>query len=173
MALDDKIYELRREKLKQIEALGQHSYPTHYAFTHTIPQVLDGFSSKTGEELEQTRVPVKVAGRIMAIRLMGKAGFAHLQQDGKRLQIYVKKDAVGEKGFELYRLLDLGDHIGVAGYLFRTRTGELSVHAAPFIVTLFAFSFASVAGIAITDFTSNAVTECVSSGFTVSPGFTG
>jgi lysyl-tRNA synthetase class 2 len=64
----------------------------------------------------------------MAIRLMGKAGFAHLQQNGKRLQIYVKKDAVGDKGFELYKLLDLGDHIGVSGYLFRTRTGELSVH---------------------------------------------
>jgi lysyl-tRNA synthetase class 2 len=59
---------------------------------------------------------------------MGKAGFAHLQQDGKKLQIYVKKDAVGDKGFELYKLLDLGDHIGVSGYLFRTRTGELSVH---------------------------------------------
>ncbi len=71
---------------------------------------------------------MRVAGRIMAIRLMGKAGFAHLQQDGRRLQIYVKKDAVGEKGFELYKLLDLGDHIGVSGYLFRTRTGELSVH---------------------------------------------
>jgi lysyl-tRNA synthetase class 2 len=69
-----------------------------------------------------------VAGRIMAIRLMGKAGFCHLQQDGKRLQIYVKKDAVGDKGFELYKLLDLGDHIGVSGYLFRTRTGELTVH---------------------------------------------
>ena len=59
---------------------------------------------------------------------MGKAGFAHLQQGGQKLQIYVKKDAVGEKGFELYRLLDLGDHVGVRGYLFRTRTGELSVH---------------------------------------------
>ena len=64
----------------------------------------------------------------MAIRLMGKAGFAHLQQGGQQLQIYVKKDAVGEKGFELYKLLDLGDHIGVSGYLFRTRTGELSIH---------------------------------------------
>ena len=64
----------------------------------------------------------------MAIRLMGKAGFAHMQQDGQKLQIYVKKDAVGDKGFELYKLLDLGDHIGVSGYLFRTRTGELSVH---------------------------------------------
>src|SRR5437016_2081979 len=64
----------------------------------------------------------------MAIRLMGKAGFAHLQQGGQKLQIYVKKDAVGDRGFELYKLLDLGDHIGVSGYLFRTRTGELTVH---------------------------------------------
>ena len=128
MALDEKIYELRREKLKQIEALGQRSIRSRYEFTHTIPQILAAYSEKTAEQLENPRVNVRVAGRIMAIRLMGKAGFAHLQQDGKRLQIYVKKDAVGEKGFELYKLLDLGDHIGASGYLFRTRTGELSVH---------------------------------------------
>ena len=128
MALDEKIYELRREKLKQIEALGQQVYPRKYEFTHTIPQILAEYSEKTAEQLENPRINVRVAGRIMAIRLMGKAGFAHLQQDGQRLQIYVKKDAVGDKGFELYKLLDLGDHIGVSGYLFRTRTGELSVH---------------------------------------------
>jgi lysyl-tRNA synthetase, class II len=128
LALDEKIYELRREKLKQIEALGQPTYRNQYDFTHTVEQILAGYSGKSAEELEQTRVNVRVAGRIMAIRLMGKAGFAHLQQDGKKLQIYVKKDAVGDKGFELYKLLDLGDHIGVSGYLFRTRTGELSVH---------------------------------------------
>jgi len=128
LALDEKIHELRREKLKQIEALGQQSYPSSYNFTHTIPAILTAHSPKTGEELETNRVSVRVAGRIMAIRLMGKAGFAHIQQDGQRLQIYVKKDAVGEKGFELYKLLDLGDHIGVSGYLFRTRTGELSIH---------------------------------------------
>jgi lysyl-tRNA synthetase class 2 len=128
LALDDKIYDLRREKLKQIEALGQPTYRTKYEFTHTIEQILAEYTSKAAEELEQARVNVRVAGRIMAIRLMGKAGFAHLQQSGKRLQIYVKKDAVGEKGFELYKLLDLGDHVGVSGYLFRTRTGELSVH---------------------------------------------
>jgi lysyl-tRNA synthetase class 2 len=128
LALDEKIYELRREKLKQIEALGQQVYPRKYEFTHTIPQILAEYSEKTAEQLESPRVNVRVAGRIMAIRLMGKAGFAHLQQDGQRLQIYVKKDAVGDKGFELYKLLDLGDHIGVSGYLFRTRTGELSVH---------------------------------------------
>ncbi len=128
LALDEKIYELRREKLKQIEALGQPSYPTKYEFTHTVPQILAEYSDQTAEQMENPRVPVRVAGRIMAIRLMGKAGFAHLQQDGQRLQIYVKKDAVGDMGFELYKLLDLGDHIGVSGYLFRTRTGELTVH---------------------------------------------
>ena len=128
MALDEEIYKLRLEKLRQIEALGQPAYPTGYEFTHSIRQILANYSGKTGEELESARVNVRVAGRIMAIRLMGKAGFAHLQQDGQKLQIYVKKDAVGEKGFELYRLLDLGDHIGVSGYLFRTKTGELTVH---------------------------------------------
>jgi lysyl-tRNA synthetase class 2 len=128
LALDEKIYELRRAKLKQIEALGQEAYPRKYEFTHTIPQILTEYGEKSAEQLENPRVTVRVAGRIMAIRLMGKAGFAHLQQAGKRLQIYMKKDAVGEKGFELYKLLDLGDHIGVSGYLFRTRTGELTVH---------------------------------------------
>jgi len=128
LALDDHIYNLRREKLKQIEALGQATYRSKYEFTHTLEQILADYTPKTAEELDQARVSVRVAGRIMAIRLMGKAGFAHLQQGGKRLQIYVKKDAVGDKGFELYKLLDLGDHIGVSGYLFRTRTGELSVH---------------------------------------------
>ena len=128
MALDESIYKLRRDKLKQIAALGQRTYPTKYEFTHTIPAILAEYSPKSAEELENSRVEVRIAGRIMAIRLMGKAGFAHLQQNGRKLQIYVKKDAVGEKGFELYRLLDLGDHVGVRGYLFRTRTGELSVH---------------------------------------------
>jgi len=128
LALDEKIYELRRDKLKQIEALGQRAYPTKYDFTHTIPAILAEYSEKSAEQLENSRVNVRVAGRIMAIRLMGKAGFAHLQQAGQKLQIYVKKDAVGDSGFELYKLLDLGDHIGVSGYLFRTRTGELTVH---------------------------------------------
>ncbi|MFB3812710.1 MAG: lysine--tRNA ligase [Terriglobales bacterium] len=129
MALDDKIYQLRRDKLAQIEALGQRAYPHEYRFTHLVPQIVAEYGEKSGAELESNRVPVRIAGRIMAIRLMGKAGFAHLQQGGQRLQIYVKKDAVGEKGFELWKLLDIGDHIGVSGHLFRTRTGELSVHA--------------------------------------------
>jgi lysyl-tRNA synthetase class 2 len=128
LSLEKKIYELRQQKLKQIEALGQQAYPHKFAFTHTIPEILSEFGQKTAEQLDNERVNVKVAGRMIAVRLMGKAAFAHLQQGGQKLQIYVKKDAVGDKGFELFKLLDLGDNIGVSGYLFRTRTGELSVH---------------------------------------------
>jgi lysyl-tRNA synthetase class 2 len=128
VALDQKIYELRKDKLKQIEALGQSAYPYRYETTHTIPQIVDEFSTKAAPELESPRVDVSVAGRLMSIRVQGKAGFAHLQQGGKRLQIYVRLDSVGEKAFQLYKLLDIGDYIGVKGYLFRTRTNELTVH---------------------------------------------
>ena len=128
MAFDENVYDLRRQKLKQIEALGQPAYRSKYEFTHTIPQILTDYSQMTAEQLETPRVNVRAAGRIMAIRLMGKASFCHLQQGGQRLQIYVKKDAVGDQGFELFKLLDIGDHIGVSGYLFRTRTGELTIH---------------------------------------------
>jgi lysyl-tRNA synthetase class 2 len=129
MSLEKKIYELRRAKLAQIEALGQSSYPYRYEFTHLIPEILAQYGEKQGPELEANRVELRVTGRIMAIRVMGKAAFLHLQQAGQRLQVYVKKDDVGDKGFELFKLLDIGDHIGVKGYLFRTRTNELTVHA--------------------------------------------
>ncbi|HEY0263880.1 MAG TPA: lysine--tRNA ligase [Granulicella sp.] len=128
---EENLYNLRREKRRQIEGLGQQAYPNSFAFTHTIPAIRAEFDARTGEELEANRSTVAIAGRIMAIRLQGKAGFAQLQQGGQRLQIYVRKDDVGEEQFALYKLLDLGDHIGVRGFLMRTRTGELTVHAAP------------------------------------------
>jgi lysyl-tRNA synthetase class 2 len=122
------LFALRQEKLQQIAALGHAAYPNHYRTTHEIPALRARFDSWTAEQLEAERTQVSVAGRIMAIRAQGKAGFAQLQQGGERLQIYVRLDAVGEQAFQLYKLLDLGDHIGVTGYLFRTRTGELTVH---------------------------------------------
>jgi lysyl-tRNA synthetase class 2 len=128
VALDQKIYDLRKEKLRQIEALGQLAYPYRFESSHSIPEIVDNYSSKAADELEAARTDVSVAGRIMSIRIMGKAGFAHIQQHGKRLQVYVRLDDVGEQGFQLYKLLDLGDYIGVNGYLFRTRAGELTVH---------------------------------------------
>jgi lysyl-tRNA synthetase, class II len=122
------LFALRQEKLKQIEALGQRAYPNSFAATATLAEIRNRYDNATAEDLEASRTNVSVAGRIMAIRAQGKAGFAQLQQNGVRLQIYVRKDAVGDQAFDLYKLLDLGDHIGVSGYLFRTRTGELSVH---------------------------------------------
>ena len=130
---EQNLFELRKEKLKEIEKLGQAAYPNRFPARQdqtatTLAAVRAQWDKATGEELEANRVTVAVAGRIMAIRAQGKAGFATLQQEGARLQIYVRLDAVGEQGFALYKLLDLGDHIGVTGYLFRTRTGELTVH---------------------------------------------
>ena len=122
------LFDLRKAKLVEIEKLGQAAYPNQFPASHTLPQVRAKWGEVQTEELGAARVTVAVAGRIMAIRAQGKAGFATLQQDGERLQIYVRLDAVGEQGFALYKLLDLGDHIGVSGYLFRTRTGELTVH---------------------------------------------
>jgi lysyl-tRNA synthetase, class II len=122
------LFELRKAKLAQIEDLGQSAYPNQFPASHTVPEVRAKWSETQTEDLEAHRVTVAIAGRIMAIRAQGKAGFATLQQGGERLQIYVRLDAVGEQGFALYKLLDMGDHIGVSGYLFRTRTGELTVH---------------------------------------------
>ena len=122
------LFDLRRGKLAEIEKLGQPAYPNQFSASHTLPQVREQWDGAAAEQLEASRVTVAVAGRIMAIRAQGKAGFATLQQGGQRLQIYVRLDAVGEQGFALYKLLDLGDHIGVSGYLFRTRTGELTIH---------------------------------------------
>jgi lysyl-tRNA synthetase class 2 len=125
---ENKLFHERQEKLKKIAELGQAAYPNRFAATHSLPEVRAKWNEATTEQLEGGRVNLAVAGRIMAIRQQGKAGFATLQQQGARLQIYVRLDAVGEQGFALYKLLDLGDHIGVSGYLFRTRTGELTVH---------------------------------------------
>ena len=127
------LFELRRGKLAEIEKLGQAAYPNQFPASHTttlstVGEIRAKWGETTAERLDAERATVAIAGRIMAIRVMGKAGFATLQQGGERLQIYVRMDAVGEQGWALYKLLDLGDHVGVSGYLFRTRTGELSVH---------------------------------------------
>jgi lysyl-tRNA synthetase class 2 len=127
LSLEDELLKQRLARTAEIEALGHRPYGRRFDFTHTVPDILAAYGAKTAEELT-AEVRVRIAGRLMTLRHMGKAGFAHLQQNGERLQIYVKKDAVGERDYQLFKLVDLGDIIGVEGYLFRTRTGELSVH---------------------------------------------
>jgi lysyl-tRNA synthetase, class II len=117
----------RRKKLSEIEALGLAASPHKFAWTHTAAQIGAEFGGRTKEGLEARRVEVRVAGRILALRPHGKAGFAHIAGGGARLQVYVRLDVVGEKAFKLFQLLDLGDIIGVSGHLFRTKTNELTV----------------------------------------------
>jgi lysyl-tRNA synthetase class 2 len=154
---EEKLYNERREKLRQIGELGQKAalsyaeatYPNSYATTITIPKLRAAYDPMTAEQFaadlaEGKKIEVAIAGRIMAIRVQGKAGFAQLQQAGARMQLYVRKDDVGEDGFALYKLLDLGDHVGAKGYLMRTRTGELTVHVT-------ALTFLSKAMLALPD----------------------
>ena len=120
-------FEQREKKLEQIKALGYEAYPREFRWTDRPGDLTRTFSDTSAAELEANRKDVSVAGRMVSYRLMGKAGFAHLLGSGKRIQIYVRKDVVGDRGFQLFQLLDLGDHIGAKGHLFRTKTGELSV----------------------------------------------
>lgn len=117
----------RQKKLEQIAALGFDPFPNRFDWRQTAAEIVTQYDQRTASELESSRVDVRLAGRILTLRLHGKAGFAHIQGGGRRLQIYVKLDAVGERAFQLFQLLDMGDVIGVAGHLFRTKTNELTV----------------------------------------------
>jgi lysyl-tRNA synthetase, class II len=117
----------RQKKLAEIEAAGHEAYPNKFDWTATPPELFEQYGNADAATLESAKPVVRVAGRILTLRLHGKAGFAHILGSGQRLQIYVKLDNVGAKSYWLFQLLDLGDLIGVAGHLFRTKTGELTV----------------------------------------------
>ena len=120
-------YLQRQKKLAEIEALGYEAYPHRFDPTATPTEIVARYADMPADELEAKRPSVRVAGRIMTLRLHGKAGFAHIAGAGQRVQIYVKLDIVGERAFKFFQLLDLGDSIGVSGHIFRTKTGELTV----------------------------------------------
>jgi len=111
----------RREKLLKLQELGIDPYPFHFDRSHTSEQIIENFKDLNEGD-------VSIAGRIMSNRLMGKAAFFHLQDMQGRIQIYLKQDVVGDKSFELYKLLDIGDIVGVKGKVFKTRTEEISIY---------------------------------------------
>ena len=120
-------YLQRKKKLADVKALGDDPYPHKFEQTATPPEIVAAHAHRDAASLEANRIDVRTAGRILTLRLHGKAGFAHIQGNGARLQIYVKLDAVGERAFRLFQLLDMGDIIGISGHLFRTKTNELTV----------------------------------------------
>ena len=121
--------EQRKANLEAITRLGFAAYPHKFDTTHTVTMLVEANGAKPAAELDGARVETITAGRIVGIRSFGKASFFVLSDGRSRLQIYVRQDALSERDYQLSKLLDVGDQVGVAGHLFRTKTNELSIWA--------------------------------------------
>jgi lysyl-tRNA synthetase class 2 len=116
----------RLKKLQRLRERGIEPYPARVTRTHTNQQAIDEFTAKEAEQdAGGTAVEAAVVGRLVLVRPMGKASFAHIEDGTTRLQIYMKKEEVGEETYEMFlKDLDLGDFVEVQGHMFRTKTGE-------------------------------------------------
>ncbi len=119
----------RLSKAKQLEAAGIAPYPSRFERTHSLAEVGAEHGQRSLQELEELGAEVRVSGRVMTLRIMGKASFATLSDGSATLQLYVRVNDVGAEGYRLLELVDRGDYLGVAGKVMRTRKGELSVQA--------------------------------------------
>jgi lysyl-tRNA synthetase class 2 len=118
----------RRTNLKELQELGVDAYPRRFEGGVPIATLVKEHGDRTAEALDAAKITTRTAGRILAIRGFGKAGFLQLSDGHARIQVYVRQDAVSEHDYRVFKLLDIGDWVGVDGYLFRTRTNEFSVH---------------------------------------------
>ncbi|MGH7888846.1 MAG: OB-fold nucleic acid binding domain-containing protein, partial [Candidatus Binatia bacterium] len=121
--------EVRRQKLAKLRETGALVYPNDFKPTHSSADAVRIATDVSDEELHGTPRAVCVAGRIMALRRMGKASFFHLQDRRGKLQIYARKDRLGDDAYAMFQAMDTGDIVGVRGQLFRTKTKELTVEA--------------------------------------------
>lgn len=129
--LNDQL-QVRRDKMNQLRDNGIDPFGARFERTHQSQEVISAYQDLTKEELEEKAIEVTIAGRMMTKRGKGKAGFAHLQDLEGQIQIYVRKDSVGDDQYEIFKSSDLGDLIGVTGKVFKTNVGELSVKATSF-----------------------------------------
>ena len=133
VALEEDLSEqmvIRREKLKGLQDEGKNPFEmTKYDVTHLSQDAVKLFEQKEPTLGEGEEITVRVAGRMMSRRIMGKASFAHILDEGGKVQLYVSKNDLGEEDYASFKKWDIGDIIGVEGVLFRTRTGEVSIHA--------------------------------------------
>ena len=121
---------IRREKLANLVEQGKNPFEiTKYDYTHTAPQAIKEFEERESTLAEGEAITVRVAGRMVGKRVMGKASFAHLLDGEGKIQLYVARDSIGEDDYASFKKWDIGDCLGVEGTLFRTRTGEISIHA--------------------------------------------
>lgn len=125
----NELLQIRRDKLDTLRERGIDPFGGKFQRTHHAKKILETFGEQSKEELEELNQSVIIAGRLVAKRKQGKASFAHLQDQSGRIQIYVRKDQVGEEQYETFTTADLGDWLGVAGKVFKTNRGETSVKA--------------------------------------------
>ncbi len=120
----NQLLKVRRDKLKELQDNGKDPFViTKYDVTHHSQEVKDNFDALEGQS-------VTLAGRVMSKRVMGKASFCHIQDLQGMIQSYVARDSIGEEEYKAFKKLDIGDIIGLKGEVFKTKTGEVSIHAA-------------------------------------------
>lgn len=126
----DETNELIQQRIRKLETLkkeGINPYPNDFKVTHTSGDILKIYGSRSEEELKNISDPIRLAGRIVAIRNFGKASFIHIKDQTGKIQAYFQKEILGEESFQFFKRFDIGDFIGIEGNLFRTKTGELTV----------------------------------------------
>lgn len=125
---------VRRQKMEELRETGIDPFGKRFERTHNSEELHELFDSRTKEELAEMSLTASVAGRMMTRRGKGKAGFAHLQDREGQIQIYVRKDQVGDDAYEIFKHADLGDFFGVTGQIMKTDTGEVTIKATEFII---------------------------------------
>ncbi len=128
-ARESDLLQQRRANFEELKKLGIDPYPVTFERSHTISELVETYSPRTGEELESEKPQTKTAGRILAIRSFGKANFLAISDGRSRIQVYIRKDSMPERDFSIFKLLDFGDFVGVEGRIFRTKTNELTIWA--------------------------------------------
>jgi lysyl-tRNA synthetase class 2 len=118
-----------KKKVQALRARGINLYPSGFRRDVTVGELIDRFGSLDSAELDEITTPFTVAGRVMSIRDFGKASFIHVKDGTGKLQAYIRRDRIGEEDFEIFKLIDIGDHVGLTGRLFRTKTNELTLLA--------------------------------------------
>lgn len=124
--------QVRRDKLEEYEKQGLNPFGGKFDRTHYAQDLHDHYEEFTKEELAEKEVAVTLAGRVMTKRGKGKVGFTHVQDSTGQIQLYVRKDEIGEEAYEIFKTVDIGDIVGVSGLVFKTKVGELSIQVKEF-----------------------------------------
>ncbi|MGC1454990.1 MAG: lysine--tRNA ligase [Nitrospirota bacterium] len=123
----NELIQQRFKKREEISAMGIRPYAGRFDVSISAQELIDRYGQTSKEDLEKTRVEITIAGRIVAMRSFGKAGFGHIQDGSGRIQVYFQKNTLGDEQYAFFKKLDIGDFIGLKGFLFRTKTNELTI----------------------------------------------